>query len=112
MAQSKQLTLKSSWKSQVCDNLIFRSWWVLLCLGVGFALYSHAMQKKKAELGELEKRLSLLQQEQSAIQEQREDLVLQIESQKDPEWVKLTLMKELGVVPEGQVKVYFKKEDF
>jgi hypothetical protein len=109
MRQGKEHNLKASWKRKMYEGLILRSWWVLLSLGIGFAFYSHAMQKKSVELSELEGRLLLLQEEKSLVQEQREDLLLQIESQKDPEWIRLTLMKELGVVPEGQVKVHFKR---
>ena len=43
--------------------------------------------------------------------EEKEDLKLQINSQKDPAWIELTLMKGLGLVPEGQLKVYFTKDE-
>ncbi len=40
---------------------------------------------------------------------QKEELLLQINSQRDPAWLEMVLKRNLGVVPEGQVKVYFKK---
>lgn len=33
--------------------------------------------------------------------------MLEINSQSDPAWVELMLMKNLGLVPEGQIKVFF-----
>lgn len=40
----------------------------------------------------------------------KENLERQIMSQSDPNWITLTLIRVLGVVPEGQTKVYFKKK--
>lgn len=40
---------------------------------------------------------------------EQQELILQIESQTDPAWVEMVLKRNLGLVPEGQVKVYFKK---
>lgn len=57
------------------------------------------LSKQKQEL--MERRLTAL-----AIQQ---DLRQEINGQSDPAWVELTLMKGLGLVPEGQRKVYFQK---
>jgi hypothetical protein len=43
-----------------------------------------------------------------AIQSQKE-LLRKINSQSDPAYVELVLMRVLGLVPEGQTKVFFKK---
>ena len=37
----------------------------------------------------------------------RKELVAQIESQGDTEWVELLLKEKLGVVPRGQAKIFF-----
>ena len=34
---------------------------------------------------------------------------MKIASQMDPAWIEMILMRDLGVVPEGYLKVYFKK---
>ena len=73
--------------------------------------YSHCLQKKNLDYSELKSRFLELQREKEVALRQREDLLLQINSQSDPAWIQLMLMKGLGVVPEGHVKVYFKKED-
>ncbi|MCE2983850.1 MAG: hypothetical protein LW832_09830 [Parachlamydia sp.] len=50
-----------------------------------------------------------LQKEKRTALKRQEDLQLQINSQSDPAWIELTLMKGLGLVPEGEQKVYFQK---
>jgi hypothetical protein len=38
----------------------------------------------------------------------QEKLLLTINSQSDPAWIELVLFRELGLVPEGAAKVWFK----
>lgn len=40
---------------------------------------------------------------------EHEDLLAKVQSQDRIEWIELTLMRELGMVPEGQKKVFFSK---
>jgi hypothetical protein len=68
------------------------------------------MQRKEEEYQILQKRLGDLEVEKKVALENREDLLLQISSQSDPAWIQLMLMKGLGLVPEGQQKVYFKED--
>lgn len=49
---------------------------------------------------------SLIKEREEAIK-LREQLQQQINSQSDPEWIELVLKRELGLVPEGQIKVLF-----
>ncbi len=92
-------------------NLLVRSWWVFLILALSVGVYSHAMQKKKVAISSLQTHFNTLLEEKLALQNVKEDLSLQINSQSDPAWVELTLMKVLGLVPEGQVKVFFQNDD-
>jgi hypothetical protein len=69
------------------------------------------MQKKSLACIDLKNRIEKLQIERDQTYLEQKDLQLQISSQNDPAWVELTLMKQLGVVPDGQRKVYFKKEE-
>lgn len=55
----------------------------------------------------LMERLALLEDEMEQVMQDREELLLRIDSQKDPTWVEMVLMRDLGVVPEGQTKVLF-----
>jgi len=84
---------------------------MFLFLALCFLVYSHAMHKKDKAYRELENYLANLKVEKESLINNRDDLLLQINSQSDPSWIQLTLMKGLGVVPEGQVKVYFTKEE-
>ena len=79
--------------------------------GACYVLYSHGTQKKNRDVAELKERLYDLESKRQCVLEIKEDLELQIRSQSDPEWIQMTLMKGLGVVPEGQTKVYFKKDE-
>jgi hypothetical protein len=90
---------------------LIRSWWVFLFLGVCFFLYYHFAQKKESEVYELRERLSAMEKQKAEVLEEKEDLLLQIHSQNDPAWIEMTLMKGLGVVPEGKVKIYFKPQE-
>lgn len=49
-------------------------------------------------------------EKQKALQKQQ-DLKWQINSQSDLAWIELTLMKGLGLVPEGKKKVFFYPSD-
>ena len=50
----------------------------------------------------------LLKKKKLALEKQK-GLLRQINSQNDPAWIELMLMKEMGLVPEGQTKVFFTK---
>jgi hypothetical protein len=92
---SKCITFIYSW------GIVF--FFIFLCLGS----YAHAAKKKNLVYASLNDRyLNLLEKRQFALEEQ-EELQKQINSQSDPLWIQLMLMKGLGLVPEGQTKVYF-----
>lgn len=60
------------------------------------------------EYSRLEKVKIDIAQSQVQAQARKENLERQIMSQSDPTWTLLTLIRVLGVIPEGQKKVYFK----
>jgi hypothetical protein len=105
------LACPKKWKEKAYETLIFRSWWMFLFLALCFLVYSHAMHKKDKAYLELQSYLVDLQEQKLALVNEREDLLLQTRSQSDPSWIQMILMKALGVVPEGQVKVYFEQEE-
>lgn len=100
-----------TWKQKVYETLIVRSWWLLLFVALGYLFYAHAIRKKHLSFLELGQRKENLEVEKLQALCEREDLLLQINSQSDPAWIQMMLMKGLGVVPEGQLKVYFKKDE-
>ena len=48
--------------------------------------------------------------EKEIVMQERDELQLQVDSQDDPAWIEMLLKQKLGVVPEGQTKVYFTNE--
>ena len=109
--QAQKKTHKKDRSSFSLLGLCRRSWWVVLfCCGC-FTVYAQAVQKKSKDCLDLRDRIGKLRVEKEGITRLHEDLLLQIGSQSDPQWIELTLKKQLGVVPEGQKKVYFKKDE-
>ena len=84
-----------------------KMWWVVLCMALCFALYAHGAHKKRTLIRSLEDELGYLQKEKEGLAREKEELLLNIQSESDPAWVEMTLIKVLGLVPEGKVKVYF-----
>lgn len=70
-------------------------------------LFEQGIKNREHDYVMLSQRLSELKQDKEKAFNLRQDLLLQINSQSDPAWVELILMKELGLVPEGQTKVFF-----
>lgn len=59
----------------------------------------------------LTKRLSSLMEEKRVVEEEREELLLQIESEKDPAWIEMKLKRRLGLVADEEKKVCFTQND-
>ena len=91
-------------------TLIIRSWWLLLFLALFFVGFDQVMRHRQKECDEVEARLAQLAGERVHLTAIQEELYLQIASQNDPGWIEMALMKGLGLVPEGQIKVYFRTE--
>jgi hypothetical protein len=89
------------------DSVIRHYWWVLLVVAMSFGMYAQAAHKKRQAINALESYLESLKKEKEGLLREKEELLLNINSQSDPAWIELTLMKGLGLVPEGKVKVYF-----
>ncbi|HLB53179.1 MAG TPA: hypothetical protein VJK48_05690 [Chlamydiales bacterium] len=82
-------------------------WWVALSLFCLFFFYPIAMQSKKKEMERLSFQLQEKKVEKLSVLAEREDLQLQINSQNDPNWIEMLLIRDLGMVPEGWLKVHF-----
>jgi hypothetical protein len=88
-------------------QLLRRNWWMVtfLCL-VGLFFWQNS-RKTYFVAADLEDRLAEILDQKRTVVMERDDLLLQIQSQNDPLWVELVLMRRLGLIPEGQTKVYF-----
>jgi hypothetical protein len=85
---------------------ITHSWWVILFILICSIVYERAVRSINENKRELLKKLEELEEEKKNLLKWQEELQLQINSQNDPEWIELTLMKNLGLVPEGQYKIF------
>jgi hypothetical protein len=82
-------------------------WWVLLFLMLSSIVFEQAMQRSQREYLKLYGKLSELTAAKEEALVKQEDLQLKVDSLSDPAWMELSLMKVLGLVPEGHVKVLF-----
>jgi hypothetical protein len=84
-----------------------RSWWLIAFMLFCFFLYEQGLKKREIRYQQLNDQLhSLLIEKTHALKKQK-NLQVQVNSQSDPHWIELTLMKGLGLSPEDQQKVYF-----
>lgn len=83
------------------------SWWVFVFFLVCTFLYAQASSKKNHDIFSLQCRQDVLLDQKQLIKEEKKELKLRIQSQSDPAWMEIVLIKELGVVPEGCLKVHF-----
>lgn len=90
--------------------ITMKSWWwvAAFCTLIG-GIYARSYQEKKTALCEYSFLLQEKEKEMRFAMQEREELKLKILSQSDPAWIEMILMRELGVVPEGWLKVHFKK---
>ncbi|MCB1112099.1 MAG: hypothetical protein H7A37_09095 [Chlamydiales bacterium] len=89
------------------QSLLLRSSWVILYLLVCGILYEQGLGIWNREYETLSTQLTKLNKEKELALMEQKDLQLRVNSQSDPAWVELILMRELGLAPEEQVKVVF-----
>ena len=82
-------------------------WWVFAVVIFSYLFYIPLVHNKNLARIDLESRVASLEEEKALAMNEQELLLLRIASQSDPCWVEMMLMRALGVVPEGQVKVHF-----
>ena len=99
--------MSTSLFERMIAEVFFRSWWVILILLLCLAFFEHEQNKRDEILNTLTARTKDLQHEKIHSLERHERLSMQINSQNDPSWVEMVLIKELGLTPEGQIKVHF-----
>ena len=85
-----------------------KNWWVILFFLVASIFYLQGIYNKNRLIQTLYKRREYLSQLKAKLEEEREELLLRIESEKDPDWIELVLKEKLGVKGEKELKVVFK----
>ncbi|MCH9613488.1 MAG: hypothetical protein SP1CHLAM54_04910 [Chlamydiia bacterium] len=83
------------------------SWWVALFIFASCGFFSLASHKRQTALCALKSQVKMLETEKQLALKCQERLKHQAASQDDPEWIQMLLMKMLGMVPEGQIKIVF-----
>ena len=91
--------------------VFIRSWWVIAFVIASAIIYEQGLKERDHLYQQLTEQWIALLVEKQEILRQNQNLQVQINSQSDLAWVELTLMKGLGLVPEGQQKVYFYLEN-
>jgi hypothetical protein len=89
------------------SSSLYQNGCVALFMAACSLVYLHSGDKKDEVIAALDHQLSNLQTEKELLLQEEEELLLQVNSQSDPAWIQMTLQKGLGLVPEGQLKVYF-----
>lgn len=102
--------MKSSLSFSFLEAVFLRSWWVILFTFLCLVLYEQALQKRNVNYAKLSEQKNTLQAAKEKALEIQEALLLQVNSESDPAWIELTLMQKLGLAPEGQIKVFFTKQ--
>lgn len=82
-------------------------WWVFLAIAVSCFIYTYPTGKKRIAVERMKSRIYQMQVKKQSYLEENENLELQISSQSDLDWIELALKRGLGLVPEGQKKIYF-----
>ncbi len=102
-------TLSHFFKGIVTEICFHSAWVILFILGVG-VIYERSVITLDNDYQLLMKQFLYLQNEHEEAMSLKTELSAKVNSHSDPAWVELTLMRVLGVVPEGQIKVLFKNE--
>lgn len=87
--------------------LFIKSWWVIAFGVLCAVIYEQGLKERDVHYQQFMQKLMALKQEKQQALHRQQNLLMQINSQSDLAWVELTLMKGLGLVPEGHRKVYF-----
>lgn len=98
----------SDWLKNV-ESFLIGNWWVVVATLVILLTYEQGKRLVQENELYLRERLHELQIEKETLTKENIRLQQMIQSQSDPRWIELTLMRRLGVVPDGMKKVYFKK---
>ena len=89
------------------SRLIHSSWWVVLFILTCYFVFERGQLKIRDDFFMLQNQYDNLKLKKIQVSFKNEMLKRQIHSQEDINSIELMLMNTLGVVPEGQIKVFF-----
>ncbi|MBP9840882.1 MAG: hypothetical protein KBC64_00475 [Simkaniaceae bacterium] len=82
---------------------------VIVFTFISLGCYGFAAQHKEARYHELNEMMTHLSVQMEQAKKEQGMLKLRLNSLNDPEWVQMLLMRDLGVLPDGQVKIVFSR---
>lgn len=88
-------------------RLFVQNWWVFAFVAMAIAIYAQAIHKKNRLEQKLQGKVEALKIAKKEEEKQKEEILLRLQSQEDPEWMELVLKEKLGVTGEGELKVVF-----
>lgn len=91
------------------DDFLIKSWWVWAFAIVCFSLYEQSAMKLEKEMVLLDGQIASLEKKIFDAKKTQGDLKLQVESFNDSASIERTLIRALGLVPEGYTKVYYRE---
>lgn len=97
-------------RSRLFDVIVFRSWWVILILLITLFFFDYTYQEQKNQEARLLLRKQELNRKIQELQQHNIQLIDELNSQSDPKWIELLLMRDLGLVPPGVKKFHASNE--
>ncbi len=94
-------------RSRLFEEIVLKSWWVILFLFLATFAYEQASFSKAQEKKNLLEELRTLELAKKVAENRQDELQVQIESREDSRWIEMVLMRGLGLVPEGAIKIHF-----
>ena len=81
-----------------------------MCCIISFGLYEQGAYRISKEITVLQNEKILIIKKSHLARSRQNVLKLQLESLSDPAWIELELMQNLGLVPEGYIKISIKDD--
>lgn len=90
------------------NNKFIKKWALpFFAIASTFIILEFSLKQLENNRSVLEKQLIALKDNIKEEENHQIYLKRQIKSQNDPAWIELILKRDLGLVPEGQIKIYF-----
>lgn len=91
--------------------VFIQSWWVIVFCLFCIMAYEQKLHEIQINRMQLNNEMEQLKKSKKELLYLQKNLSLTLENQKKEEWIELTLMKKLGVIPKETRKILFQKED-
>ncbi len=101
---------KKTLKKIIFEEVFVYSWWFFVFLIILYGGLSKVGQYQKQQYLGLQSKLGHLIKTREEALILHNELSAQIQSHIDPVWIEMILKKELGLVPEGYIKVHFTQD--